>query len=158
MNSIIDGSPDGKIPSSLMGQPTSADFGKSSETHGPPDVGSEIFDPKFQESSAKPSKETEPPVILQRRYKILGYHVHHSARDGRNCFHGCVQKDGRKCENLSGRMEVKYLQNHVKNMAKNIPNTFPKIRKAYLRSPSNIVERCFRQHSESTGGMTPQNC
>jgi hypothetical protein len=43
MNSIIDGSPDGNIPSLLMGHPMSADPGDFSGTHGPPDVGSEIF-------------------------------------------------------------------------------------------------------------------
>jgi hypothetical protein len=43
MNSMVDGSADGKITSSLMEEPTSADFGKSSEIDGPADVGSELF-------------------------------------------------------------------------------------------------------------------
>ena len=45
MNSIIDGSSNAKIPSSLMGQPTSADHGKFSGIDGPTDVGSDNFVP-----------------------------------------------------------------------------------------------------------------
>jgi hypothetical protein len=43
MNSIIYGSPDGKIPSLLMGQLMSADPRNSSRIHGPPDIGLDIF-------------------------------------------------------------------------------------------------------------------
>ena len=50
MNSINHGISDRKIPSSFMSQPTSADPGKYSGSHGPADVGSEDIFPELIDS------------------------------------------------------------------------------------------------------------